>query len=203
MQRNYKSTSKESAFIPIGLSDEPLSAEVSLFNAMEIREIPFAPQYLVSTEGKIFSKNFNREGYEGELKQHSDWRGYKRVPLTINHKTRIFLVHRLVAIVFIPNPYNLPMINHKNSTTWDNHVENLEWCDSRYNTLYGHKFNSENIHMSKGENHFSHKLTELEVLEIRSLYKKGGQSHKKLAARYGITYQSIADILHRRTWKHI
>lgn len=47
------------------------------------------------------------------------------------------LVHRLVAKTFIPNPSNLPCVNHKDECKSNNSVENLEWCDKSYNALYG------------------------------------------------------------------
>lgn len=46
-------------------------------------------------------------------------------------------VHRLVAAAFIPNPSNLPQINHKNENKADNHYSNLEWCSAVYNNNYG------------------------------------------------------------------
>lgn len=61
--------------------------------------------------------------------------GYENIKLSKNNKTYHFLVHRLVAQAFIPNPDNLPEINHKNKIRNDNRVENLEWSN-RIDNLY-------------------------------------------------------------------
>lgn len=53
-------------------------------------------------------------------------RGYLMVRFT--SKGKYYPVHRLVALAFIPNPKNLPQINHKNGIKHDNRVDNLEWC---------------------------------------------------------------------------
>lgn len=47
------------------------------------------------------------------------------------------LIHRLVAEAFLPNPDNLPQVNHKDENTKNNHVDNLEWCTCQYNVTYG------------------------------------------------------------------
>lgn len=62
--------------------------------------------------------------------------GYLQVFLCCNGKYKIISVHRLVAIAFLPNPDNLPIINHKNEDKSDNRVENLEWCNHKYNSNY-------------------------------------------------------------------
>lgn len=65
-------------------------------------------------------------------------RGYKKVKLRdINGKAKMVSVHRLVAMAFIPNPTDLPQVNHKDENKQNNCVENLEWCTQKYNSNYG------------------------------------------------------------------
>ena len=62
--------------------------------------------------------------------------GYKSVELFNNNGSKRLLIHRLVAQAFIPNPDNLPYINHKDEDRANNRVENLEWCTAQYNSEY-------------------------------------------------------------------
>lgn len=50
-------------------------------------------------------------------------------------------IHRIVAMAFIPNPNNLPQVNHKDENKKNNRLENLEWCTPRYNMEYGTRMN--------------------------------------------------------------
>lgn len=62
--------------------------------------------------------------------------GYYSVGLCSHGKKKHMRIHRLVAQAFIPNPENLPMINHKDENKLNNNINNLEWCDNTYNSQY-------------------------------------------------------------------
>ena len=64
-------------------------------------------------------------------------RGYQNVILCKNGKTKTFTMHRLVAIAFLYNSEKLPQVNNKDENKLNNCVDNLEWCDSKYNNNYG------------------------------------------------------------------
>ena len=69
------------------------------------------------------------------LKQRYDKDGYKRVTLTLDGRRQVVVrIHRVVAELFIPNPFDLPCVNHKDGNKENNHVSNLEWCTHKYNT---------------------------------------------------------------------
>lgn len=87
--------------------------------------------YKVSNLGNVYSNYVNRN-----LKGGYTLDGYRYVALRKNNVRKNNLVHRLVAEAFIPNPDNLPIINHKDENPHNNNVNNLEWCDYLYNLLY-------------------------------------------------------------------
>ena len=90
--------------------------------------------YQVSNWGRVKSIKFGKERI---LKPQKNTSGYLCVTLCKNNNQCQFEVHRLVAEVFLPNPNNYKEVNHKNEIKTDNRVENLEWCDRKYNQNYG------------------------------------------------------------------
>lgn len=101
----------------------------------------FEGYYEISNLGNIRSLtriNTNGRCLKGRLrKPYKGWDGHLRVRLSKGNKLTDCLVHRLVALAFIPNPNNLPQINHKDENPHNNCVENLEWCTCEYNLHYG------------------------------------------------------------------
>lgn len=73
------------------------------------------------------------------IKPRIDKDGYLRYTLSLKGKNKSYYAHRLVAIHFIPNPNNLPCVNHKHGNKNDNSVEELEWCSIRDNNLHALK----------------------------------------------------------------
>ena len=64
-------------------------------------------------------------------------KGYQYVNLYKKGKVKSMLIHRLVAMAFLPNPENKPMVNHKDENPLNNCVDNLEWCTASFNINYG------------------------------------------------------------------
>lgn len=97
-------------------------------------------QYDVSNLGKVKSvrrKALNGNGYQKKkdrlLKPHINKGGYATVALCKDGKPKVFLVHRLVAIAFIPNPEGKPIVDHIDTNPLNNAVDNLRWCTQKEN----------------------------------------------------------------------
>ena len=132
--------------------------------------------YMVSSLGRVKSL-VGRYKNVTILKERYKKNGYGSITLYKNKKPHTYLVHRLVAQAFIPNPNNLPQVNHKDENKQNNCVENLEWCDAKYNINYGngnHKRSS------------SHKGKQLTKTHIENMSKArmgkmiGSKNHKSI-----------------------
>ena len=88
--------------------------------------------YAITEDGQVWSHR--RQKF---LKPSTSKDGYLRAGLHKDGKLRTIEIHRLVAEAYIPNPDNLPQVNHKSEIKTENFVGNLEWCSSKYNMNYG------------------------------------------------------------------
>lgn len=155
--------------------------------------------YEVSSKGII--KSLKRSvgmgsRLEDRIRKQKIEKGYATVGLCFKGKVKFFLVHRLVAEVFIPNPQNLPQVNHKDGDKLNNSVENLEWCDPSYNQVHARKNK-----LQGGEKSNTAKLTERDVKAIRRLYPK--VNSRELAEAFEIGQATICKIINKKYWKYI
>lgn len=83
----------------------------------------------MSNTGKVRNR-------KGEISQREDKYGYMRCNLYFDGTHIVRTIHRLVAEAFLPNPENLPQVNHIDGNKKKNHVENLEWCTASQNVKH-------------------------------------------------------------------
>ena len=98
----------------------------------EIWEKSIIDDFYVSNKGRV--KNIKTGLIRKLFKRHNN---YIFFCITRGGKTTTIGVHRLVAMAFIPNPENLPQVNHKDENPYNNAASNLEWCTNEYNNAYG------------------------------------------------------------------
>lgn len=124
----------------------------------------YEEKYQVSNLGKV--KNIKNNFILKPIDSH----GYKYVHLCDASKRKNKAIHRLVALAFIPNPFNYPEVNHKDGNKSNNNVNNLEWCSRKENA----------IHMSKVLHKHCKKVLCLETGEIfNSIYEAANFYNRK------------------------
>jgi len=155
--------------------------------------------YYVTEDGRVISKNrkYKDRDYK-EIKPNIKRSGYANAILSIEGKVKHVPIHRLVAETYIPNPNNLPCVNHVDGDKLNNHITNLEWVDYKENIA--HAIVTGLKQSIAGEANPKAKINRAVAEQIRTDYKTI-KSYRKLAKLYGIDYTSIADIIKFRTWK--
>ena len=109
-----------------------------------------------------------------------------------------YQLHRLIAIAYIPNTLNKEYINHIDSNRENNSISNLEWVTSHENVIYGY---AKGYASNKGSKNGFSKLTEEQVLEIRSKYTGKRGEKVKLAKEYNVVVTTITNIINNKSWK--
>lgn len=120
--------------------------------------------YSIDEFGNVYS--FRSKKF---LKPTKGNNGYYTIELNVKGKAKRLLVHRLVAQAYLPNPFNLPQVNHKDENKENNHISNLEWCTAKYNMTYG------NAPRARKESRAWYTKTE----EIKQIAQKNGKRVSK------------------------
>ncbi len=123
---------------------------------------------------------------------------YVKINLYKCGKLRTFLVHRLVAQAFIPNPEHKPEVNHLKLPKANNAISNLEWATKAENDAYTQMVRARR----SGEDHPCAKLRTKDVLKARDLHVRGWKV-SELAVKYSVTHDHMKKILLRKNWKHV
>lgn len=142
--------------------------------------------YQVSNWGRV--KSFKQSTRGKILKPANNGHGYLHVVLSKDGKSKTIKVHRLVATAFIPNPYGLPQVNHKDENPLNNRAENLEWCDGAYNSKFGtrtDRISRANTNGKKSKRVFQYSITgELvkEWVSVNEVQRQMGWDERNISA---------------------
>ena len=166
---------------------------VKNFPASDVR--PVVRKTVVGYEGLYFVSNDGEvTNADGTVIKQSVKNGcgtcYKRVSLYKDGQYKSKYVHRLVAEAFIPNPDNLPVVNHKDEDGTNNKVENLEWCTNQYNVNYGtarERQREKLIGVPHTEEH-KKKISD----SLYQHYDEGFVGRRVICLETGVIYDSVA-----------
>lgn len=145
--------------------------------------------YRIYADGEVWSVK------SGKFLKQETIKGYKRVALSVNGKTKRFQVHRLVAMYFIENPLNKPCVNHIDGDKENNNINNLEWCTYSENERHSYDvLNKLNT---------NRKLSELDVIDIRKNCIKGINHNNRgnvldFMVKYKVVKKTILNILNNK-----
>lgn len=159
------------------------------------KQIKGFPNYYISNYGRIWS--IHKKDFK---KPRKNKYGYFIVDLYNKNIGKTFIVHRLVAEHFIPNPENKSEVNHIDGNKQNNYAGNLEWVTPKENIQHAI---TNNLMNNKGENNKQSILTEKDVKEIIYLLKYTSLTQKEIAEKYNVASQTISQIKLQKTWKYL
>ncbi len=163
-------------------------------NAKEYKE-----DYIVHNNGKVWRKErsiIRSDGVKRSFKgswvatrirkaEAGKGGGYEYIDLYFSGRKEYWLVHRLIAKLFVPNPNNFPQVNHIDGNRSNNDYSNLEWITPSNNQLHAYK---ELGRVRKS------KLSEEQMKEVFDLRNINKQPLQVIADMYGISFQTVSEI---------
>ena len=151
--------------------------------------------YEVDRQGNIYRIGNDKPKYQSVNRD-----GYKVVGLWKNNKSTAKTVHRLIALAFLPNPENIPCVNHINGDKQDNRLENLEWATYSENTI--HSFENGLQVAPKGEEVYNAKHTNEQIHETCKLMEEGLRNIE-IIEKLGVPKSLLKNIRNGRSWESI
>ena len=148
--------------------------------------------YFITEEGLLFNK------YKKKLSPVDNGRGYLIVNINIKGKRKCKAIHRIVAEAFIPNPENLPEVNHIDGDRYNNTVSNLEWITHGNNIRHSYKLQNRT---ATGSSNANCKTEETIVKEICEYLSKGFKASE--VRDFGYSYSLVRKIKSKQNWHHI
>ena len=153
-------------------------------------------KYIIKNNGEILS---TYRGSDKRLAVTRCLKGYNRVCLTRRDGGKqSYLVHRLVAQTFIPNPMGLPQVNHKDGNKDNNCVSNLEWVTGKQNVQHS----VDTGLVKRGVNRPNAKLSVKAVRKMRGL-RAEGYNYYELGKMFSVAYQTAHKVCTYQTYTHI
>lgn len=169
----------------------------------------YAQRYSVTTDGRVISE---RSGRVLSPSRVSQTRRYAAVLLSLNGRQKLFYVHRLVAMAFLPNPQGLPCVRHIDGDLTNNDVTNLEWCSYSESAKRVTKTvprasrqqpardaRPERPHIPSPTKEFPTFLLPDAPLKVQAYAKAraSGMTYQAIADEFGVSRQSVYQALHR------
>lgn len=175
-----------------------------------MKDIPgYKGLYALTKDGRVWSYPKHWSGgkhkgkwlvvYKASGKKNLD--SYWGLSLQKNSKQKFHLIHRLLAKTYIPNPKNLPQVNHRDGDKSNNIVLNLEWATPSQNQLHSFKIGTNH----QGIDHHNAKLTPNKVREIRTGVIPGTRTNgfESWARRFKVDANVIKYVYYGRFWRHV
>jgi len=157
-------------------------------------------RYRVSNLGRV------KNGHGTVLSHHMHKKGYVMIAMIKEGKEKRVQIHRIVANAFIPNPDQLPQVNHINGNKSDNRVSNLQWCTNAQNmahaNLNGLRPNYKEIFTGKSVKG-KYNLSNKQIIDIRNTKIGNGISRVHIAAMHSIPLSIVKDIRGGRIYPYI
>ncbi len=171
----------------------------------DLRTVPgFGGMYSVTADGRVWSVRLQRF-----LNPSRHSQGYREVRVTQDGVKKTVLVHRLVALAWVPNPCpeSWKCVNHLNGDKTDNRVENLEWCDHGMNQRHAvatglNKPTDAHREAARRMGLATRSLSEDQVREMRQRHASG-QTVVSIAREFSIPRTTASAVVHRHNYSSI